>query len=472
MASSPGLADLSISEASRLIASGEVSPVDLVVACLARIERLDGDLRAFITVTEDSALADARLAEQAAVNRSLRGPLHGIPIALKDIVDTAGVLTTSGSKIHADRVPGSDASVAERLRAAGAVLMGKLNLSEFAMGGTVEHAYGTPRNPWDRSRNPGSSSSGSAIAVASGMAFGALGSDTGGSIRGPASYCGIVGIRPTYGRVPRHGVTPLSWSLDTVGPMTRNVTDCAIMLQAIAGHDPRDPTSSGLPVPAYRAVLEREPAGLDIGLPAELCDSDELDPEVKAAFDEAVEVLRHLADTVTTVNIPAIDASPAPVMVISDVEAADYHARWLRTRASKYDENVQLRLLTGAATPGDAYVRAQRIRALVRSQMLEALDQYEVLAAPATHTAAPPLATSAGTGGSYGDLREDLPRRVFAGPGSLAGLPTLVLPCGFTASGLPIGMQLIGRPFEEATLFRLGRAYEKATDWRLQRPPV
>ena len=470
--SSPGLADLSISEASRLVQSGETSPVDLVVACLARIERLDEDLRAFITVTEDSALADARLAEEAAVRGELRGPLHGIPVALKDIVDTADVLTTSASRIHADRVPDEDAAVTERLRTAGAVSLGKLNLSEFAMGGTVEHAYGTPRNPWDRTRNPGSSSSGSAIAVASGMAFGALGSDTGGSIRGPASYCGIVGVKPTYGRVPKNGVTPLSWSLDTVGPMARTVTDCAIMLQAIAGHDPRDPTSSSVPVPAYPAVLEREPAGLDIGLPEELCESDELDPEVKAAFDEAVEVLRRLADTVAPISIPAIDASPAPVIVISDVEAADYHAPWLRTRVSEYDENVQLRLLSGAATPGDAYIRAQRIRAFVRSQMLDALDRFEVLAAPATHTPAPPLAATAGTGGSYGDLREDLPRRVFAGPGSLAGLPTLVLPCGFTAAGLPVGMQLIGRPFEESALFRLGRAYEKATDWHTRRPPV
>ena len=466
------LAHLSISEASRLIAAGETSPVALVEACLERIEHLDEDLRAFITVTADSALAEARLAETAAVNGYLRGPLHGIPIALKDIVDTAGVPTTSGSGIHEGRVPTADACVAERLRNAGSVLMGKLNLSEFAMGGTVHHSFGTPKNPWDRSRNPGSSSSGSAIAVATGMAFGALGSDTGGSIRGPASYCGIVGIRPTYGRVPRHGVTPLSWSLDTVGPMTRNVTDCAIMLQAIAGHDPRDATSSQIPVPAYASILRREPAGLDIGLPVELCEPEILDPEVKAAFDEAVTVLRSLVDTATPVSFPTIDMSPTPVIVISDVDAADHHAPTLRTRASEYDENVRLRLLTGAAMPGDAYVRAQRIRALVRSEMLEALERFEVLAAPATHTAAPPLATTAGTGGSYGDMRGDLPRRVFSGPGSLAGLPTLVLPCGFTAAGLPIGLQLIGRPFEESTLFRLGRAYERATDWHQRQPPV
>ncbi len=469
---SPALAYLSISEASQLIAAGKISPVDLAGACLERIERLDEDLRAFITVTGDSALADAGLAEEAAARGDLKGPLHGIPIALKDIIDTAGVLTTSGSMVHADRVPGADAAVTERLRDAGAVSLGKLNLSEFAMGGTVRHAYGTPRNPWDRARNPGSSSSGSGIAVAAGMCLGALGSDTGGSIRGPASYCGIVGVKPTYGRVPRHGVTPLSWSLDTVGPMTRTVADCAIMLQAIAGHDPRDPTSSRAPVPAYPTILEQAPAGLDIGLPAELCESDELAPQVKAAFDEAIYTIRRLADTVAPVSVPAIDASPAPVMVISDVEAADYHAPWLRTRASEYDENVRLRLLTGAATPADAYVRAQRIRSLVRSQMLDALERFEVLAAPATHTAAPPLPTSAGTGGSFGDLRDDLPRRVFAGPGSLAGLPTLVLPCGFTQAGLPIGLQLIGRPFQEATLFRLGRAYEKATAWHLQRPPV
>ena len=350
--------------------------------------------------------------------------------------------------------------------------MGKLNLSEFAMGGTVKHAFGTPKNPWDRSRNPGSSSSGSAISVASAMCFGSLGSDTGGSIRGPASYCGIVGVRPTYGRVPRHGVTPLSWSLDTVGPMARTVLDCAIMLQAIAGHDPRDPTSSRSPVPNYPEELEARTGRLNIGMPVELCESDVLDPEVNAAFDEAMAVIQRVAGTISSVSLPAIDRSPVPVIVISDGDAADYHAPWLRTRASEYDANVQLRLLTGAATPADAYVRAQRIRALVRAEMLGALDRFDVLAAPATHTAAPPLAIAAGTGGSFGDLREDLPRRVFSGPASLSGLPTLVLPCGFTTAGLPIGLQLMGRPFEEAALFRLGWAYERETAWHLQRPPV
>ena len=470
--SNPELTFLSISEAARLIEAGEVSPVDLVEECLERIERLDDDLRAFITVTGDSALAEAKRADDAAARRNRKGPLHGIPVALKDIIDTAGVLTTSGSRIHAGRVPSTDATVTERLGDAGAVLMGKLNLSEFAMGGTVKHAFGTPKNPWDRSRNPGSSSSGSAISVASAMCFGSLGSDTGGSIRGPASYCGIVGIRPTYGRVPRHGVTPLSWSLDTVGPMARTVLDCGIMLQAIAGHDPRDPTSSRSPVPNYTEELEARTGRLNIGLPVELCEPDVLDPEVKTAFDAAMAVLQRVAGTISSVSLPAIDRSPVPVIVISDADAADYHAPWLRTRASEYDANVQLRLLTGAATPADAYVRAQRIRALVRAEMLGALDRFDVLAAPATHTAAPPLAIAAGTGGSFGDLREDLPRRVFSGPASLSGLPTLVLPCGFTTAGLPIGLQLMGRPFEEAALFRLGRAYERETGWHLQRPPV
>ena len=470
--SNPELTFLSISEAARLIEAGEVSPVDLVEECLERIERLDDDLRAFITVTGDSALAEAKRADDAAARRNRKGPLHGIPVALKDIIDTAGVLTTSGSRIHAGRVPSTDATVTERLGDAGAVLMGKLNLSEFAMGGTVKHAFGTPKNPWDRSRNPGSSSSGSAISVASAMCFGSLGSDTGGSIRGPASYCGIVGVRPTYGRVPRHGVTPLSWSLDTVGPMARTVLDCGIMLQAIAGHDPRDPTSSRSPVPNYTEELEARTGRLNIGLPVELCEPDVLDPEVKTAFDAAMAVLQRVAGTISSVSLPAIDRSPVPVIVISDADAADYHAPWLRTRASEYDANVQLRLLTGAATPADAYVRAQRIRALVRAEMLGALDRFDVLAAPATHTAAPPLAIAAGTGGSFGDLREDLPRRVFSGPASLSGLPTLVLPCGFTTAGLPIGLQLMGRPFEEAALFRLGRAYERETGWHLQRPPV
>ena len=463
---------LTISEAARLVEAGEVSPVELATACLERIERMDDGLRAFITVTADLALDAARRAEaEAAAGRS-RGPLHGIPLALKDIIDTAGVPTTSGSTIQADRVPRADAAVTRRLKDAGAALLGKLNLSEFAMGGTVRHPFGTPRNPWDRSRNPGSSSSGSAIAVSAGMAFGALGSDTGGSIRGPASYCGIAGIRPTYGRVSRHGVTPLSWSLDTVGPMARTVGDCAIMLGAIAGRDARDPTSSRVPVPDYTAEIERGAGGLSVGLPAELCESDVLDPEVKAAFDDAVRVIRRLVRAVDAVSLPSAALSPVPVIVISDVDAADYHAEWLRTRASEYDENVRLRLMTGAAMPATAYVRAQRVRALVRAETLAAFDAFDVLAAPATPTAAPPLAVAAGTGGSYGDLREDLPRRTFSGPGSLAGAPTLTLPCGFTASGLPIGMQLIGRPFDEGALFRLGRAYERETGWHTRRPPA
>ena len=463
---------LSIAEASRLIEAGDLSPVDLVEACLERVELLDDSLRAFITVTGETAVVEAQQAERDIVDGKSRGRLHGIPVALKDIIDTAGILTTSGSRIHAGRIPQEDAAVTQRLKDSGAVLIGKLNLSEFAMGGTVDHPFGTPKNPWDPSRNPGSSSSGSAIAVAAGMSFGALGSDTGGSIRGPASYCGIVGIRPTYGRVPRFGVTPLSWSLDTVGPMTRTVQDCAIMLQAIAGSDARDPTSSRIPVPSYDDDLEGTTAGLSVGLPMELCETEALDQEVRSAFNDSVKVVRGLVDSVNSVRLPSIALSPVPVIVISDVDAADYHAPWLRTKASDYDENVLLRLLTGASTPADAYVRAQRIRAIVKAEMLRAFDTLDVLAAPATPTAAPPLATVAGTGGSYGDLREDLPRRVFSGPGSLAGLPTLVLPCGFTASGLPIGLQLIGRPFEESVLFRLGRAYERETRWHLRRPPV
>ena len=400
-------------------------------------------------------------------------PSTGYRCPSKDIIDTEGLLTTSGSRIQAEHVPDTDATVTRRLREAGAVFTGKLNLSEFAMGGTVVHPYGTPRNPWDPSRTPGSSSSGSGIAAAAGMSAGTLGSDTGGSVRGPASYCGLAGIRPTYGRVSRHGVTPLSWSLDTVGPFARTVEDCALLLEVIAGHDPKDATSSRTPVPDYDEGVDGDVSGLRVGLPIELCESDVLDPEVRSAFDEAVGILGDLAGSAEPVSLPWIDLTPAPVIVVSDAEAADYHAPWLRTRADEYDENVRMRLQSGALTPATAYIRAQRIRSLVRREAQTAFETFDVLASPATPTAAPPVEVhTSGPGGVFGDLDRDLPRRTFTGPGSLAGLPTLVIPCGFTSSGLPIGMQLIGRHFDEATLFRLGHAYEQATEWHLRRPPI
>ncbi len=285
---------LSIADTAAMLRAKKISAVEVAQAYLDRIDAHDGRLRAYITVMREQALAQAREAERDIQAGRYIGPLHGIPVAVKDIIYTRDVLTSAGSKVLSDHLPSDDSTIVERLRGAGAVLLGKLNLSEFAIGGTVDHPFGTPRNPWNTDHSAGASSSGSGIAVAAGLCAGALGSDTGGSVRGPSSFCSIVGIRPTYGRVTRHGVVPMAWSLDTVGPMTRTVEDCAMVLQAIAGHDPRDPSSSAEPVPSYTQSIDAGTRGLRIGLPKEMFDFEGLDAEVHDAVAMAVGVFEEL----------------------------------------------------------------------------------------------------------------------------------------------------------------------------------
>ena len=462
----------SIADLAGMLRGGDISPVELTRIHLDRIEALDAELGAFVTVMESEALESARRAERAIQAGDYLGPLHGIPVAIKDIIHTRGVLTTAGSKVLADNVTDEDSTIVERLDDAGAVLLGKANLSEFAIGGTVDHPFGTPRNPWNLDHTPGGSSSGSAVAVAAGLCGGALGSDTGGSVRGPASFCGIVGIRPTYGRVTRHGVIPMCWSMDTIGPMTRTVEDCALMLRAIAGRDDRDPSSSPEPVPAYSETLEAGARGLRIGLPREMFDFEGLDADVHQSVSRAVGVLEELGTSSGEVSLPSSVVSGAAFIATADVDSAEYHRKWLRTRGDDYDWSTRTRLEAASLTPASAYIKGQRIRALVRRELLDVLERFDCLILPTGVSTAPRIADSTGQPGGYYQGRLDLGRRRYTSPAALAGLPALSVPCGFSASGLPIGLQIVGRPFDEALLFRVGHAYERATEWHTRHPRV
>ena len=462
---------LTIAEAADLIESRSLSPVELTQAYLDRIQGLNDRLGAYISVMSESALSQASRAESEIANGNYRGKMHGIPVAVKDIIYTKGVLTSAASRVLSDHVPDYDSTIVERLDAAGAVLLGKLNLSEFAIGGTIDHPFGTPRNPWNTGRSAGGSSSGSAVAVAGNLCAGALGSDTGGSIRGPSAFCGIVGLRPTYGRVTRHGVIPMSWSLDTVGPMTHTVEDCAIMLQAIAGHDERDSSSANEPVPDYSESLENWPSGVRVALPREAMDFDGLNGEVRNSVASAADQLAEIGADVERSDLPMLAHSGAVFLATADVDAATFHMDWLKSRADLYDWNTRTRLESASITPSPVYLRGLRGRTLVRDEMMSTLEDYDFIVMPASPTAAPPIARSTGSPGGYYQGRLDLARRRYTSPAALAGLPAISVPCGFTESGLPIGLQIIGRPFSEPDLFRIARAYEQAANWRSRRSP-
>jgi aspartyl-tRNA(Asn)/glutamyl-tRNA(Gln) amidotransferase subunit A len=463
----------SMTELAGLIAGKQVSPVEVVRAHLDRIAALDGTLKSFITVCADAAMEAARGAEAAMGRGGPAGPLHGVPIGLKDLFNTAGVRTTGGSRILADSVPSSDATVVSRLRGAGAIVLGKLNMHEFAYGpeGLNEH-YGHARNPWDAGepRVAGGSSSGSGAAVAAGLAPGALGSDTGGSVRIPASLCGITGLKPTYGRVSRAGVLPLAWSMDHVGPMARTAADCALMLGAMAGYDAADPSTSVLPVPDYGAALTGDVRGLRVGLlRASFLES--ADAEVAAAVEGAARTLAGLGALVDEVSLEHVGHVPAASFAVLAAEALAYHAGWLRTRSSEYGRDVRERLRLGVAVSGADYVRGQQVRALVRGAVDQALARRDLLLAPTTPIPAPTLGqTDVVIRGQTADVRASLIR--FTRPFNLSGHPACSLPCGTTSTGLPVGMQLVGRPFDEATVLRAADAWQRATDWHTRRPPL
>jgi aspartyl-tRNA(Asn)/glutamyl-tRNA(Gln) amidotransferase subunit A len=452
---------LTLVKAVTAIRAGRLSPVDLTDHFLDRIARLNPTLNAFITVTTDQARAAARTAGDGS---ALDGPLPGVPLAVKDLFDTVGVRTTAGSTILADRIPARDATVVARLRAAGAVLLGKLNMHEFAYGvSSINPHYGDCRNPWDIARISGGSSGGSAVAVAAGLCLGSLGTDTGGSIRIPASLCGIVGLKPTYGRVSRAGVIPLAWTLDHVGPMARTVLDCALLLTVIAGHDPSDPTSDDQPAPDFRSGIEDTIRGLRVGLP-ERYFFDDLEPVVRTAVEAAAHVLQAQGAELRRVEIPMIELAGLTGDTIMAGEASAFHQRWLRGQPHDYGDDVRRRLMLSTLQPAAAYVNAQRLRGAIRSAFLDALREVDVLLTPATPMTAPPIAGF--------DVEDRIRLKRFTTPVNVAELPALVLPCGFDGGGLPIGMQLIGRPFEESTILRVGHTYERVTEWTARAPEV
>lgn len=472
--SNPGeLTFLSITRQAELIRQRAISPRDLVEASLGRIARYDAVLRAYITVCAEQALADAAHAEREIAAGKYRGPLHGIPFGVKDQLCTRSIRTTVGSRVMADYVPDFDATVIARLKAAGAILIGKENLHEFGKGGTNHFPYGQPRNPWDPARNPGSSSSGSGIAPAAGFCSGSLGEDTGGSVRGPAAACGAVGLRPTYGRVSRHGGVMYGWTADTIGPITRTVQDNALFLRAIAGFDENDPLSSARPVPDYAANIDAGVRGLRLAVVEEMAWPEGVHPEVRAAFEAAISVLRDLGAEVSTVSLPwARHAIPLNMMT-SDADVASMFLPLLRSRWSDFDVGTRTRMATAALVPAAIYSRAMRARAVVRGQILDALKLHDALLCP-TSLRPPALIDDAREKvESKADVAQRLIlRRISTHPFGTANVPTLALPMGFTHDELPLSLQIAARPFAEETVYRIGHAYERATPWHARHPDL
>ena len=462
---------LTIGEASELIQRRQLSPVELTNAHLERIELTEPSLNSFITLLADAALEDARSAESQIAAGEYRGPLHGIPIGLKDLYFTKGIRTTVGTTILGDFVPEYDAAVTERFRDAGAVLLGKLQMHEFALGATsVNPHHGPAHNPWNTSRITGGSSGGSGSAVAAGQCMAALGSDTGGSIRIPSGLCGIVGLKPTFGRVSRHGVYPLAWSLDTVGPMTRSVRDSAIVLNALAGHDPRDPSSANVETQDFTSDLGAGLAGLNVGIPQEFF-YDVIDPEVAEAISAAAGVLAELGASVEQCSIPALDYALAISSTILVTEAAETVFDKLRDRPDDIGADVRARLHLGALTPAVDYIKAQRARTAYNEQMDGAMREFDILLAPTTAVGAPGIDQEFVEVGGRTENAPSLMSRLTR-PFNLTGQPTVSVPCGFTSEGMPIGLQLAGRRWEESTVLRVAHAYEQATEWHARRPQV
>ncbi|MBV8089541.1 MAG: amidase [Alphaproteobacteria bacterium] len=457
---------LSVAEAAALIAAKRLSPVELTRAYLDRIERLNGTLHAYVRVLPDEALAAARAAEAEIAAGHNRGPLHGIPIGLKDIYDTAGVATEGGSKLCLGRVPAGDATTVRLLKHAGVILLGKLTTWEFAIGGT---AFDTPfppaRNPWNPERDPAGSSSGSGAAVAAGLCAMAMGSDTGGSIRWPAAWCGLAGFKPTYGRVSRAGIMPLSFSLDHAGLLAWIVEDAAIVLQAIARHDPRDPASADRPVPDYRASLASSLKGLRLGVARAMFERDCLASSAMGkAFEAAVEVLRGLGAAIGEIKLPPLALYNATASLITRSEGFAIHEKTLRERPQDYGALARDRLTIGAYIRASDMVQAMRRRLMLVEATNAAMEGIDAILLPTCPDPAPLL----GELGPYFDNR----RPMYMRPFNLTGQPALSLCNGFDEGGLPLSLQIIGRHFDEATVLRIGHAYEHATSWRQRRPPL
>lgn len=468
------LAFLSIAEASRLVRARRLSPVDLAEAHLARTERLDGALGSAITVTAELALTQARQAAEEAARGRVAGPLHGIPITYKDVVATAGVRTTAASRVLSDWIPEADAVIVRRMRAAGAVTLGKAALSEFtfAGGATANDFVKAPRNPWNLAHQAGGSSNGSAVGVAAGLAMGSVGSDSGGSIRIPAAFCGVTGLKPTYGRIPRTGVIPLSYSLDHLGPIARSAEDAALMLDAMCGPDPSDRTTLAAPAPpgSFAAALAAPARGLRIGRLSAYVDAVGLATDTAAAVEAAFDVLRSLGMKIEEVRIPHLAYAPAAgYNTIMRAEAFQHHFPTLRARRADYGAAFRNIARGGFITAHD-YLRAQRARALVADEVRAVFDQVDLLALPVTPA-------SPGAGAYAHEGTDEKVRKgsfshgaAYTAPFNLTGSPAVSIPCGFNAAGVPIGLQLVARAFREDTLLSAAHQYQRATGWHLRRP--
>jgi aspartyl-tRNA(Asn)/glutamyl-tRNA(Gln) amidotransferase subunit A len=463
------LTKLSLVEAAELVRKKKVSPVELTKACLARIERLNPSLNAFITVTADSALAEARAAETDVQHGKWRGQLHGIPIALKDLFDTAGVRTTAGSALFKDRVPKEDAEVVRRLKAAGAVLVGKTNMHEFAYGGSsIVTAFGAVHNPWELGHIAGGSSGGSASGLAAELFYGALGSDTGGSVRNPAAFCSVVGLKPTYGLVSTRGVIPLSWSLDHVGPMARTVADTAALLQAIAGYDPAETTSERMNVPDYSAALRMKTSGLRLGIAREFFFAG-LDPEIEAAMNQALAVLEKLTAGHKDVAVSASGQERLRAAVRA-AEAWVYHAEYVTKTPELYQPETLFRIRLGADIKTGDYIQARRELAQTRREIGRAFENVDVLITPTTPVNPPTIVEMSVDVASSIEIGNRGIRNT--SPFDVYGIPTISVPCGFTRTGLPIALQISGPLDGDAVVLQLAHAYEQATEWHKRRPSL
>ncbi len=464
---------LTVSELSRLIADKEVSAVEATQAYLARIDLLNDKLHAYLTVCRDEALEAAREADEALARGDNLGPLHGIPVAVKDQVKSKGIRTTAGSPILNDFVPDEDATVLANLKSAGAVLLGKLNMTEFGTTG-FSHQFETPRNPWDTERYTGGSSSGSGAATAGFLCATSLGEDTGGSVRFPAAWCGLVGMRPTWGRVSRYGVMPGVWSMDAIGPLSRTVEDCALTFGAIAGHDPNDRYTSTRPVPDYVQALSGEIKGLRVGILRELIDDEGVDAEVREAVRTAAGVLGELGATVKEVSIP-MAAHSMTISAALRVEAPTNYRDFVKNRLQEIGHDNRIGYLLGSVLPAQAFYKAQKLRSILRQQTLKALEDVDLLVTPTTRVAAQPVAPDPVVDSKDRSIRSQIlgSAVLLTTAFSLANIPAVSICCGFTSQGsLPIGLQIGGRPFAEETLFRAAHAYEQATPWHTRRPQI
>jgi aspartyl-tRNA(Asn)/glutamyl-tRNA(Gln) amidotransferase subunit A len=464
----PAATPLTAAAASRALAAGRITSTALVEDCLARIAAHDERLHSFVLVQHEAALRAARRVDAALKRGQRRGPLHGIPFALKDIYETAGLRTTAHSRLLLDHVPSTDSTVALRLREAGAILIGKLATHEFAIGGPAHDLPFPPaRNPWNTQRFTGGSSSGAGAAVAAGLVPLTMGSDTSGSIRGPAGYCGIAGLKPTYGLVPRTGVIPLSYSLDHCGPMTWTVEDCALLLDAVAGHDPADPGSAARPYRSVRRGLKGGIAGMRIGIVRHFYERDlAIDPAAHRAIEDALKILRKLGAKLVDVTLPPHDDWDTCCRIILYGEAYAIHEHDLEERPEKYAAITRARLFAGQVLSAADYVNATRWRRALRRRYATAIDGLDALVTASTLAPAPLLDEVAKP--PFFAVRG----RLVVAPFNLAGAPALSLCCGFSGDGLPLGLQIAGAPFADATVLRIGQAYEQATPWRERRPAL